>query len=182
MTNSVVIGTETLIRKFRAMSEAAQGGTLANVAKAGGLVIQNAARANIQKQGLIRTRTLSKSVHVEVVQQSKDNAAVEVGTNLEYAAIHEFGGTIRPKSAKYLAIPVGARTGSPRRHADLKVRKTPKGNLLLVDGGGVTQYVLKPSVTIPARPYLRPAIDEHGAEAQEKMGGYFKKIIKQAVA
>jgi len=49
---------------------------------------------------------------------------VMIGTNVIYAAIHQFGGVIRPKSAKKLAF------------------RTPDG-LRLVD-----------QVTIPARPYL----------------------------
>jgi phage gpG-like protein len=144
------------------------------------LVVLNAAKDNVKEQGLIRTRTLSRSLHEEVVEQSKERAAVDVGTNLEYGAIHEFGGTIQAKSAKYLAIPVGGRTGSPRKYSDLRVMKTVRGNLLLVDAGGAVQYVLKTSVEIPARPYLRPALDEHGDEAIEKTGEAFKNIVMKA--
>lgn len=49
---------------------------------------------------------------------------------VRYALIHELGGTITPKTAKALAIP-------------------------LPDGG----VAFAKSVTIPARPYLRPAAD-----------------------
>lgn len=180
MTDSVVIGKEELARKFRSMSEAAQGASLVSVVRAGGLIILDAAKDNVKDQGLIRTRTLSRSLHEEVVEQSKDQAAVEIGTNLEYAAIHEFGGTIKPKSAKYLAIPVGSYTGSPRKYGDLRVRKTASGNLVLVDAGNKVQYVLKSSVEIPARPYLRPALDEHGDEAQKEMGETFKELVLKA--
>lgn len=50
--------------------------------------------------------------------------SVETGSNKIYAAIHQFGGTITPKSGKYLVFPLG-------------------------DG-----YARVGSVTIPARPYL----------------------------
>lgn len=180
MADNVVIGRDELMRKFRAMGEAVQGATLANAARAGGLVILNAAKDNVKKQGLIRTRTLSRSLHEEVVEQGKDRAAVDIGTNLEYAAIHEYGGTIRAKTSKYLAIPIGDRIGSPRKYSDLRVKKTGKGNLLLVDGSGKAQYVLKASVVISARPYLRPALDEHGDEAQHEMGSAFKTLIEKA--
>lgn len=43
---------------------------------------------------------------------------IAVGTNLEYAGIHNFGGTIVPKRTKFLAIPLtieALRAGSPRR-------------------------------------------------------------------
>jgi phage virion morphogenesis protein len=52
----------------------------------------------------------------------------EWGTNTEYAAIHQFGGVIRAKSAKALRFQTGG------------------------------EWVMKKSVTIPARPFL--GIDE----------------------
>jgi len=181
MTEDIVIGKEALVRKFQALSDVAQGMTLANTARVGGLVILNAARDNIKKQGLIRTRTLSRSLHDEISMQGKDVAVDEIGTDLEYGAIHEFGGTIRPKNAKYLAIPVGSYKDSPRKHPGLKLRKTRNGNLVLVSPSGQVQYVLKSSVEIPARPYLRPAIDEHGEEAVQEMGAAFAKLVMKAV-
>jgi HK97 gp10 family phage protein len=177
----VVIGDEELLRKLRSMSEAVQGASLANAAKAGGMVILNAAKDNIQKQGLIRTRNLSRSLHEEVMEQSKDRAVVEIGPNREYAAIHEFGGVIRAKTARYLAIPVGNYTGSPRKYSDLHARKTKAGGLILVDANGNLQYVLKASVEIPARPYLRPALDEHKEEAAMEVGEALKALIMKAV-
>lgn len=180
MAGEIVIGKEELIRKFRAMSEALQGNSLAAVAQVGGLVIENASRGNIKAQGLIRTRTLSRSIHQQVVEQNAERAAVEIGTNLEYAAIHEFGGTIRPKNSKYLAIPVGVYKDSPRRHNNLKLRKTSRGNLVLVSPSGQVQYVLKSSVEIPARPYLRPAFDETREEAVSEMGRAFAKLVTKA--
>jgi len=85
--------------------------------------------------------------------------AVHVGTNVIYAAIHEFGGVIVPRVAKMLAIPIGNLKGSPRQH-NLHIARTKGGTWLLMDGADQAQYVLKQSVTIPARPYLRPALEE----------------------
>lgn len=182
MADSVVIGKEELLRKFRSMGEAAQGENLGRVAMIGGWVIRDAARDNLKDQGLIRTRTLSRSLDAEISERSATHAAVDVGTNLEYGAIHEFGGTIRAKNAKYLAIPVGSYTGSPLKYSGLRVKKTGKGNLVLIDASGQVQYVLKASVEIPARPYLRPALDEKGSEAQQEMGETFKDIVLKAAA
>lgn len=178
--SDVVIGIDELNKKFDALSDAVKEQSLAGAVNAGGLVILNAVKANIQKNGLMRTRTLSRSVHAETTERSAEKATVEVGTNLEYAAIHEFGGTIHAKNAKYLAIPVGSYVGSPRNHADLKVRKTGAGNLVMVDAGGTAQYVLKPSVTIPARPYMRPAFDEKQEEAKSEMADAFLALILKA--
>ena len=52
--------------------------------------------------------------------------SVEIGTNVEYAAIHQFGGAIRARRAKALRVP----------------------------GIGFRRAVHHPGGTIPARPYL----------------------------
>ena len=180
MAEEIVIGKEALIRKFRAMREVAQGLTLARTVQAGSKAILNAAKDNIKRQGLIRTRTLSRSIHEEISMQGSSVAVSEIGTNIEYAAIHEFGGVVRPKTAKYLAVPVGNYKGSPRKHGELKLRKTAGGTLVMVDGAGNVQYVLKKSVEVPAQPYLRPAFDEHKDEALDDMGRAFKALVMKA--
>lgn len=58
------------------------------------------------------------------IQQSYDNDRAVVGTNEIYAAIHQFGGVIKPKKGKYLVFPVG-------------------------DG-----WVMTDEVVMPARPFL----------------------------
>ncbi|MCL4528667.1 MAG: HK97 gp10 family phage protein [Chloroflexi bacterium] len=176
----IVIGKEELFAKFQALTEEMQGRSLIAAALAGATVIVNAAKNNIKDEGLIRTRNLSRSIHSEVGASSPTMASVDVGTNVEYAAIHEFGGTITAKKSKYLAIPVGTYTGSPRDHEDLKPRKSANGWVLL-DASGAIQYVLKTSVQIPAQPYLRPAMDEHQDQAVNAMASAFKQAINKAV-
>lgn len=182
MADDVVIGKAELIRKFRSMSEAVQGRSLANVALVGGNVVLNAAKDNVKEQGLIRSRNLSRSLHQEIVESSATRAVSDIGTNEDYAAIHEFGGVVRPKNAKYLAIPVGSYTGSPRKYSDLRVLMTSNGNLVLVDASKKIQYVLKSSVEIPARPYMRPAFDEKQTQVKSEMGEAFKTLILKASA
>jgi phage gpG-like protein len=51
------------------------------------------------------------------IQGRANDAGVTIGTNVNYAPIHQFGGVIRPKRAKFLAIPLtveAKRAGSPR--------------------------------------------------------------------
>jgi len=80
---------------------------------------------------------------------------VTVGSNLVYARIHHEGGVIRPKRAKALAIPLTSEAAkrNPRHFSDTFIRK---GVILQKqeDGSLVALYALKPSVTIPARPYM----------------------------
>lgn len=78
------------------------------------------------------------------------------------AAVHEYGATIKPKTAKFLTVPLPAALDS--RGLPLKKRardwdntfvaKSRKGNLLIFQRRGtqvVPLYVLKSSVTIPPR-------------------------------
>jgi len=180
MANDVVIGEEELIAKFRQLNTEVQGEALVNTVGAGLTVIVNAAKTNIKEQGLIQSRTLSRSVHQEITERADDHVEGTAGTDLDYAAIHEFGGTIQAKSSKYLAIPVGNYTGSPRKYGDLKVRKTAGGTLVMVDAEGIVQYVLKQSVEIPARPYMRPAADNNHDKVSDAMARSWKKQIENA--
>lgn len=53
----------------------------------------------------------------------------EVGTNLKYAATHQFGATIKPKKGKFLVFPIRG-------------------------AGGQARYVFARQVIIPARPFI----------------------------
>lgn len=92
----------------------------------------NPAYAQIKRGNriLVAAGTLRNSVTREVVGNR-----ITIGTKMPYAAVHQFGATIRPKNAKALVFRLG-RTG-PR-------------------GGRSSGFVRAKSVTIPARPYLGP--------------------------
>lgn len=103
-----------------------------------------------------QTLSLTRRLRNSITYQATGNS-VAVGTNVIYAAIHQFGGTIRAKAGPFLSIPVtpAARAaGSPRNMSGLHVAQTLKGQYILVDAKGVTQYLLRAQVTIPARPFL----------------------------
>ena len=71
----------------------------------------------------------------------------EVGTNVIYAAIQEFGGTITPKNGPFLVF--------------------------MIDG----ELVFARQVTIPARPYMRPGFDESRVEAVATIGRNFEALV-----
>lgn len=92
-----------------------------------------------------------------------------IGADVKYAAIQEFGGTIKPKG-KYLAIPLPAalnangtpKKAGPREWKNTFVAMSKNGNLIifLKEGAGITPlYVLKTSVTIPPRLGMRKTLD-----------------------
>lgn len=85
--------------------------------------------------------------------------SVVVGTNRPGAALHQFGGTVRPVKGKFLAIPLtpmAKRAGSPRRLTGTaalplfarRIEGELRGHFLLVKGAKV-----------PARPFLGVSAD-----------------------
>jgi hypothetical protein len=79
-----------------------------------------------------------------------------------YAKTHEYGKVINARRAQNLAIPLtdeAENVKSPRDIDNLFLIRSRRGNVLLVrrDGRRIEpMFLLKPSVRIPARPYIRP--------------------------
>jgi phage gpG-like protein len=92
---------------------------------------------------------------------------VIVGTNLKYARILHEGGLIRPRNAKFLAIPLtpAAAVRRPREWDNTYISK----GIIYRKGLNTSEalYALKKQVTIPARPYL--VIPEHTKATIEKL-------------
>lgn len=161
-------GSQRLYDKWKRMSEVAQGRTLERALTAGALLIQNSAK----RRAPWRSGNLRRSIHIgghedmaddyadieqTVGEVSRPNvgrhsAEVFVGTNVEYARIQEYGGTITP-------------TSSARLHFRL-------------DDG--TEVFAK-RVTIPAQPYLRPAVDEDGRAAQREAVDALAELMRKAM-
>ena len=101
-----------------------------------------------------------------------------------YAAANEFGAEIHPKSGTYLAIPVRPEAKERRpRDFDL-VPIFPKDGtpyLAKIEGERVIPYyILKKSVTIPERSYLRGTLDSR--ETQDKIMRILKDGIRRLIA
>jgi len=123
---------------FDAVRNAVTGAMLMDAAEAGGFVIEGRAKINAGsgRPGLnIKTGALVNSIKVNKGKKTKTRADVNVGTNMIYARIHELGGIIKPVAAKMLSW--------------------------VSDTG---ERIFANLVHIPARPYLRPAMDEHEPE------------------
>jgi HK97 gp10 family phage protein len=115
--------------RFKAVIAAASGDNIMKALLAGGEVVRNHAKLNIQAQELVDTSNLLNSISVQEGSFGKSDATVEIGTNVEYAAIHEFGGAIHQTNAW---------------------------------GKGIEQ-----TIHIPARSYLRPALDENESDIKD---------------
>lgn len=80
------VGLQETQLKLRAFSGAINGPERLTIARAGGIVVQSEAKIRAPK----KTGTLSRSIQMV----NSGAGSVDVGTNLIYAAIQEFGGTI----------------------------------------------------------------------------------------
>jgi HK97 gp10 family phage protein len=174
---SKVIGMPDLQKAFDRLEENVAGDNLETAAQAGALIIRNAGSENAPK----RTRTLSRSIHIETLVKQPKYVEMGIGTDLDYAAIQEFGGTITPKKGKFLAIPLTAEARAHVSPRDFPEELTPRfgGNGgVLVDGAGIAQYALARSVTIPAHPYMRPALDENEEAVLNETGDALRQLLE----
>jgi len=109
---------------------------------------------------------------------------------VKYADIHAKGGTIRPKKAKYLAIPLpsimqksrallrGNPLG-PRDFTNTFFYKTRTGTLILAQkkGRGIQNlFVMKKSVKIPRRDYVSATMDIMQREAGQVFAESLAKV------
>lgn len=182
-----VIGLDKFAAKLQRLDRALQTQALTRALLTAALPIESQAKANIEGHELIDTGTLLRSIGIEVMEANGDRVTVAVGTNLVYAAIHEYGGEIRARNGRFLAIPLtdeakGVPGGSPRNFPrDLSpIVHGDRG--VLRDDAGIAQYALVTHVAIPARPYLRPAFDEKKHEAVEDFAAALQTLINQAVS
>lgn len=119
-----------------------------------------------------RTGALIASIaaSVNVTGETFDAIMGSIGSDVPYAAIQEYGGTIHAKNAQFLAIPLPPALDAqgvplmmgPRAWPNTFVAKSKAGNLIIFQRRGtsiVPLYVLKTSVTIPPRLGLRTTID-----------------------
>jgi len=148
--NVKIVGGPELARKLAQLSDVVAGKALERATLAGALLVQNAAK----EKAPYRTGTLRRSIHSEVTETSKTRCEVEVGTDVVYARIQEYGGVIKPKGPHLL------------RWKDAKSG----------------QWYTARQVTLPAHPYLRPAFDEKGTAAVREIGEALKILLSRVAA
>lgn len=164
-------------KQLRQIDKDVQEEIAVKAVRAGGHVIEAHTKVNLENLGLRDKGQLINSIKVyDTVRKGLQSYCFVGSRGVIYARVHEFGARIIAKRVKNLAIPVtkaAKKAGSPRRFSrDLKYfpARTRGGYLFSGKGKKLTlQYVLKPSVMIPARPYLRPAVDENRQKIRDEM-------------
>lgn len=127
-----------------------------------------------------RTGNLARDWRVE----PRDELTFVAINRMPYAAIHEYGDTVRPKTAKALAIPMGEaltaggvpRFTGPRAVPGLFVYKSDGKAYLArsVDKRLEVLYALRSSVVIPARRYATKA----GESVRDKVTAEIERAMK----
>lgn len=139
-------------KALQRMEKAARGQALKRAAMAGGLVIEAQAKINVVNTFKPNTGNLAGSIFTEAIKADDVSVEVAVGPSVVYGRIQELGGTVKPVTAKYLHW---------------------------VDEHG--QHHQAKSVTLPARPYLRPAVDENGDKIMEAISENLRIEIENAL-
>lgn len=125
--------TVTIKSNFKAVKGAVTGDMLEKAALAVAHYIEAQAKINIERTFSRKSvGNLANSFAVETAQKTETRVMVDVGPTAIYGRIQELGGIIKPVTARMLSW--------------------------IGDDG---QRIFAKMVQIPARPYLRPAVDEH---------------------
>lgn len=154
------------------------------LAMAAGKLIRTNIATEVERFAENPTGALADSF-VVLVGPSKEGeqpkAQVTIESTKAYAGIHEHGGTIRPKRARALTIPL---TPMARR---LPARLWPKGKLFRLKGTSVLaskwgrgvrpQFVLKRSVYIKPKRYVTKALKRSQAQLRNLMGIHIRSTL-----
>jgi hypothetical protein len=161
--------------------------------------LQGAVADNMGKGGLIGVRTgdLRRALKskVDVTADGAEGTVWPDPAQVDYGAIQEFGGTVIPKTAQCLTIPLDAMlTGNGvARGTARQVIDSPgafgfthtffaKGVLFGTEGSGKSQsiiplFALKSSVIIPAHQYLSETLDEELNWIADRLGAMTGEIV-----
>ena len=137
-------GLYALLRKLGEMGKAAASQAVGDALTSGAQLIVNDAK----ERAPVLSGTLKRSIHSGNPSLSNGQWEVRIGTNLEYARIHEYGGTIKAKNKPFLVFKIGGK------------------------------LIFTKSVQIPQRPYLRPAFDSQRTNALTEVGEALADIVR----
>jgi len=124
-------------------------------------------------------KEIDQNLDAKVFVTGPEQATIVIGTggyvgmnSVVYADIQERGGTIHAKK-KFLTIPFPGIKGRAANFPDSFIIKSKKGNLIIAEkkgkGGIRPLFLLKPSVTLPARRWFSTPIAERRPELDRTM-------------
>lgn len=136
--------------RLKSLREAAAE-VMGKAALAGAELAEGYIKDNIRDQKLIDTSNLVNNVRAKLDSAEGKMAEASVGPRgVKYARIHEYGGIIKAKNKPFMVF------------------QTKDG----------AWHSVK-SVHIPARPYMRPAFDEHEQDINDVMARVIERKLKE---
>jgi phage gpG-like protein len=134
-------------------------GELAQLAVTVATEVQRQAKLNVREVLNTTGRSTGNLRRGITVIPHKSALEAEVGPQAVYGAIHEFGGTIKAKNKPYLCFQVvGAQSVATHRATQMS-------------------WVRVKEVTIPKRPYLKPALDKVEPRIPEIVSAQLLKLL-----
>lgn len=196
-----VQGEQALLRRFRALPEKIQNRVGLRAMRDAAMLLERHIKGKLKAGNPLRVRSdrLRASV-THTVQRTGEGFEARVGPHVVYARLHEYGGVVSAKNAKFLTIPLrdAMTPAGVARFTARKLIENPsafgydatffsKGVLLGVKGRkasslSVPLFALKRSVRIPARPYLRPALAEKRDEIIDTVLGAVRAAVAEPSA
>lgn len=122
------------------------------------------------------------------LSNTSNEASAGALSTLRHSRIQDIGGTIRPKTKQYLAVPLTptAKKRWPRDWGDsLHLIRSKANNLLLVEVGSkgkkfTVHYVLKREVKIPGTRYIQDAAADSKKEINEILVEGMQQSVDEA--
>lgn len=160
------------------------------------LDVEEAARRNVSRVLAQRSRALFLSIRSELTRQAEGVVGVisaggeANGLDVPYARLHEYGGHIEPVNGKYLTIPTDKGLTGPGIARYQSVRHMPYAKWIPIQGKDKLRFIVVDKrndelfyyvvtdVDVPARPYLRPALERVVETLPDRMAS----AMAQAVA
>jgi phage gpG-like protein len=172
-----IIGVEAVIAKLNLLGFGAQERVEAEVKRLGLELLRKVKEEKLSGQVLnVRTGSLRRSINMKSVVD-RNQITATIGTNKNYAAIHEFGGQTReheilPRNAKALLFEANGRTtvGVKTQTGRYAKSKAKLISAAIADGSLIfSRGVHHPGSKLPMRSFLRSALDEMRGEIQRRL-------------
>ncbi len=166
----MTITLDELAQRLRGAPVRARGAMRDAVAAAGS-DLRTAAAANIRSRAM-RSGRLLDSLDLSVRQLGGD-VEVRMVADTPYADIQERGGTVRPRRARHLAVPlVDDAPDSPRQVLDARfvpVRRGTVARWIVLDASGRAVFALVASVTVEGQHFMRDALSDVAARLPQAL-------------
>lgn len=132
------------------------------------------------------TGKLARSFDVTIADKAKsgevNTSEASITSTLPYAGIHETGGTIRPRRARALTVPLNAFARKvPARAMGGRLFKLKGTNILAMRVGGrvVRMFALRESVYIRPKRYIQKALARSRPALKNLLGATVRASIKR---